>query len=114
MAVWAKSWKKAAGRVVVLALLGCLGLAGCGKESVPSEQADKKPENAPAIASTGSNTGTPAAQPTGTETAPPRDAQHEAFDKATRGGEDPPANSNPPPDKTASGKSVYKIYKEVL
>ena len=46
--------------------------------------------------------------------AAPQDGMHEPFAQATRGGEDPPANSNPPPDVTVSGKPVYKVYKEVL
>ena len=44
----------------------------------------------------------------------PQDGMHEPFAQATRGGDDPPANSNPPPDVTVSGKPVYKVYKEVL
>jgi cyclophilin family peptidyl-prolyl cis-trans isomerase len=114
MAEWAKHGKQAFGRLAVIALVGGLSLVGCGKQSVPSEQADKPSEGTPAVAGSGSNTGTAAVQPAGTESQPPRDAQHEAFDKATRGGNDPPANSNPPPDRTASGKSVYKVYKEVV
>jgi cyclophilin family peptidyl-prolyl cis-trans isomerase len=114
MAVWAKCWKKAVGRLAVVALVGSLSVIGCGQQSAPSEQADKPPENASAVANSGSNAGAAAVQPAGSETEPTRDAQHEAFDKATRGGDDPPANSNPPPDRTASGKSVYKVYKEVV
>ena len=114
MAEWAKHGKQAFGRLAVIALVGGLSLVGCGKQSVPSEQADKPSEGTPAVAGSGSNTGTTAVQPAGTESQPPRDAQLEAFDKATRGGDDPPANSNPPPDRTASGKSVYKVYKEVV
>ena len=114
MAEWAKHGKHAFGRLAVIALVVGLSLVGCGKQSVPSEQADKPSEGTPAVAGSGSNTGTTAVQPAGTESQPPRDAQLEAFDNATRGGDDPPANSNPPPDRTASGKSVYKVYKEVV
>jgi cyclophilin family peptidyl-prolyl cis-trans isomerase len=114
MAEWAKRGKVVLGRLAGIALVGGLSLIGCGKQSVPTEQAEKAPESVPAVASSGSNAGTSAVQTTGSEAQPPRDAQHEAFDKATRGGDDPPANSNPPPDRTASGKSVYKIYKEVV
>jgi cyclophilin family peptidyl-prolyl cis-trans isomerase len=94
-------------RLAMAALIGALALTGC-KESVPSEQADKPAEGAPAVAS---NSGTPAISIDNTP--PPKDDRHLPFDKATRGGDDPPPNSNPPPDKTVSGKSVYKIYKEV-
>jgi cyclophilin family peptidyl-prolyl cis-trans isomerase len=111
MARWAKRWKMAGRPLAVIALVGALSLSGCGKQSAPSEQADKPLESAPAVASSEANAGSPSGSDSD---APPRDAQHEPFDKATRGGDDPPPNSNPPPDVTASGKSVYKVYKEVI
>jgi cyclophilin family peptidyl-prolyl cis-trans isomerase len=110
MAVWAKRGERVVRYLAAAAFLGALAFTGCGKQPVPSEQAESAPQDAPQ---------TKPDQPA----APARDAlasdaswqaKHEPFDKATRGGDDPPANSNPPPDVTVSGKPVYKIYKEVL
>ncbi len=110
MAVWAKRGERVVRCLAAAVFLGALALTGCGKQSVPSEQAESAPQDAPQ---------TKPDQPV----APARDAlasdanwqaKHEPFDKATRGGDDPPANSNPPPDVTVSGKPVYKIYKEVI
>jgi cyclophilin family peptidyl-prolyl cis-trans isomerase len=110
MARWAKRWESIGRHWAVAALVGTLILTGCSKESATPEQADKPPENAPAAASN-SASGAPASSDT---TAPPQDGRHEPFAKATRSGDDPPPNSNPPPAMTKSGKSVYKIYKEVV
>jgi cyclophilin family peptidyl-prolyl cis-trans isomerase len=108
MAHWARCWENVARSLAAAALVAILGLAGCGKQSAPSEQADKPSEGTPAAVKKDSNTDP---QPDGP---PPADGRHEPFAKATRGGDDPPPNSNPPPDVTASGKPVYKIYKEVV
>jgi len=105
-------WKSAARMLTTAALVGALGLAGCGKSSVPSEQAGETPDKAAAVAKNGDSASATAA--TTPLPPPPQDGQHDPFDKVTRGGDDPPANSNPPPDRTASGKSVYKVYKEVV
>lgn len=86
-----------------MALVAVLGLIGCGEHSTPSEPAEQQPA---VVAPT---------EKAETAVAPPiNDARHIPFDKATRGGDDPPPGSNPPPDVTVSGKSVYKIYKEVV
>jgi cyclophilin family peptidyl-prolyl cis-trans isomerase len=115
MTVWAKRGESAARRLAVAVLLGALGLIGCGKQSGPAEQAVGAPTDASAVAvkteataSGSATTDQPTAGPL------PQDGKHEPFAKATRGGDDPPANSNPPPDVTVNGKPVYKIYKEVL
>ena len=115
MTVWAKRGKSAAHRLAVAALLGALGLIGCGKQSGPAEQAGGTPTDAPAVAvKTEASAGGSAATNESAATPLPPDGKHEPFATATRGGDDPPANSNPPPDVTISGKPVYKIYKEVL
>jgi cyclophilin family peptidyl-prolyl cis-trans isomerase len=111
MAVWAKRWETVGRRLAAATLVGLLGITGCGKDTAPSDQADRPAEGVPVAASSDAKGGTPATSPD--TTPPPKDDRHLPFDKATRGGDDPPANSNPPPDRTASGKSVYKIYKEV-
>jgi peptidylprolyl isomerase len=118
MAVWAKRWTKAVRCWAAVVLIGALTLTGCSKQPVPSEQAGGTPQKTldqPATERAGSvsDGGVPSL------TLPARsaadgEAKHEPFAKATRGGDDPPANSNPPPDVTVSGKPVFKIYKEVL
>jgi cyclophilin family peptidyl-prolyl cis-trans isomerase len=105
-------WKSAARMLTTAALVGALGLAGCGKSSVPSEQAGDTTDKAVAVAKSGDSTSAAAA--TTPLPPPPQDGRHDPFDKVTRGGDDPPAMSNPPPDKTVSGRSVYKVYKEVV
>jgi peptidyl-prolyl cis-trans isomerase B (cyclophilin B) len=115
MTVWAKRRESAARRLAVAALLGALGLIGCGKQSDPAEQAGNTSADAPtATAKTESSSGASATKDDPATTPLPQDGKHEPFAKVTRGGDDPPANSNPPPDVTVSGKPVYKIYKEVL
>jgi peptidyl-prolyl cis-trans isomerase B (cyclophilin B) len=42
------------------------------------------------------------------------DPQHQPFAKATRQGDDPPEECHRPPDMTVTGKSVYKLYQEVV
>ena len=43
----------------------------------------------------------------------PRDEQADAGD-TTRSGDDPPPNTDPPPAATITGKSVGKLYSEVV
>ena len=115
MAVWAMGWKNAARCGLALALFGAMALTGCNKTAQPTEQGAAPMENAVAVADTEKPNGGATENKDHSTNAPlVRDAKHEAFDKATRGGDDPPPNSNPPPDVTVNGKSVYKIYKEVI
>ncbi|HEY7313031.1 MAG TPA: peptidylprolyl isomerase [Gemmataceae bacterium] len=111
MALWAMRGAGLARRCAAVALVGILALTGCGKQSVP-DQAGGSTEGGGAVANGDSK---PAASSNASDDKipPPQDGQHEPFDKVTRGGDDPPPNSNPPPDRTVSGKSVYKVYKEV-
>jgi len=115
MAVWAKRWEMVVGLWAVAALFGFLSLGGCGKQPVPSEQANDLPQPAPLVADkAGSKTAGSESKNSSTTISSPQDGKHESFTRVTRGGDDPPPNSNPPPDVTVSGKPVYKIYKEVL
>jgi cyclophilin family peptidyl-prolyl cis-trans isomerase len=115
MAVWAKRGQKAVQYWSAAAFLGALMLTGCSKQPASSEQTVGVPQETP------SNTGNPESKPAAPENksdAAMASIHHEdklePFAKVTRGGDDPPANSNPPPDVTVSGKPAYKIYKEVL
>ena len=110
MAVWAKRWEKVVRHGVAIALVGLLALHGCSKPPAPPEQASETPQvdaSTQPAASTNREQGIDLAK---TAAAP----KHEPFAMVTRSGEDPPDNSNPPPDVTVSGKPVYRIYKEVL
>jgi peptidyl-prolyl cis-trans isomerase B (cyclophilin B) len=111
MAVWAKRWQSVATSLSVAILLVALALIGCGKQS-PPEQADSAPQVAPQSKS--DTPAAPAKETPAVASAEGGQGQYEPFDKATRGGDEPPANSNPPPDVTVNGKPVYKIYKEVV
>lgn len=115
MALWAKLKEKVVRHWAVAALLGTLAWIGCNKQPPPAEQAVDTPQNAPAV--TNKDGSIPVAPDNKDSTAAAKvsqDGNHEPFAKVTRGGDDPPENSNPPPDVTVSGKPVYKIYKEVL
>jgi cyclophilin family peptidyl-prolyl cis-trans isomerase len=113
MRVWARNGNHVARHGLAAALLSALGLIGCNKQPQPTEQGATT-ETA-VVASTEAPNGAVAENKDGSASAPlVRDAMHQAFEIATRGGDDPPPNSNPPPNVTASGKAVYKIYKEVL
>jgi cyclophilin family peptidyl-prolyl cis-trans isomerase len=115
MAVWAKRWERIVRRVTATALLGALALTGCGKQQAPSEQAGSAPQDTPSIeVKERPNPGAIDNSNNPPKAALVQDNKLEPFDKATRSGDDPPANSNPPPDVIVSGKPAYKIYKEVV
>lgn len=115
MRVWAMDWTNVARRGLAAALVGAMALTGCNKQSQPVEQGGTATDKAAAVASTETpNGGTTETKDSSADAPIVRDAKHQAFETATRGGDDPPPNSNPPPDVTVSGKSVYKIYKEVV
>jgi peptidyl-prolyl cis-trans isomerase B (cyclophilin B) len=86
----ANCWGRALRALAVTAALAGLCAAGCGKRDVPQPEA-KAPDVPP----------------------PPDDGFHQPFAKAARRSDDPPAECNRPPDTTHTGKTVYKIYKEV-
>jgi peptidyl-prolyl cis-trans isomerase B (cyclophilin B) len=91
-------------RPVAAALLAAaIGLAGCNKQPDQPRNVEQAPEKQAEVKSV-------AAAPT------PADADplHLPFAKATRQGDDPPAECHRPPDATATGKSVYKLYQEVV
>ena len=109
MAGWAKCFKYLA----VTALVGALGLFGCSQKPVPDETGGEGGDKSAAITN-GEASGHSDGKDAALNPPLPQDGKHEPFEKVTRSGDDPPPNSNPPPDVTASGKPVYKIYKEVL
>jgi peptidyl-prolyl cis-trans isomerase B (cyclophilin B) len=85
-----------------------LGLVGCGRAKPAAPDASAKAaENAPAVS-------VPAAGACVAEPPPPDDAFHQPFAKAVRDGDDPPAMCYRPPDTTAAGKPVGKLYEAVV
>jgi cyclophilin family peptidyl-prolyl cis-trans isomerase len=99
--------------LAVLVLAGA-ALAGCGrKEAAPSEPAAEQPAaEKPAEPVPGKDAPTAAAPAEAKEKAA-RDALHQPFDEAVRGGEDPPANSAPPASETDNQRSAFKVMREV-
>ena len=98
--------------VSAIALTTLAGLVGCGsKPAVPAATSPKAETAAPVVS-------LPTAGGPASEAAPeipwPDDALHQSFAKATRGGDDPPALCNRPPDATVTGKPVGKLYDDVV
>jgi peptidyl-prolyl cis-trans isomerase B (cyclophilin B) len=83
-----------------------LALAGCGAGSSPTAEVTLTvpPAKDPAKPSVGTpNTG-PSYY---------RDEQHAPFEKAIRSLDDPPADSNRPPDTTRGGKATFALFQQV-
>jgi cyclophilin family peptidyl-prolyl cis-trans isomerase len=96
-------WSCAAGTLVV-----CGALAGCGGRSQPKEVEDGGSTKPVAQNSA------PATKPAPGPDRPPQDDQHKPFAEAARAGEDPPADTQVAPDQTVAGKSVGKLYTDVV
>jgi cyclophilin family peptidyl-prolyl cis-trans isomerase len=105
MALWATSWGRALRRFAVAALVVALNLTGCGEPSGPGETTDNTKETGPAKSQEKPADGPAATNPTG--------PMQQTFAEATRRADDPPEDCQRPPDRTVSGKPVYKLYTEV-
>jgi peptidyl-prolyl cis-trans isomerase B (cyclophilin B) len=98
--------------------LSCLLLApilfglGCGNKSGTAQPAAESDTSQSPVVSVPA-TSQPETETT-TEAPLPNDAMHQAFGKAARGPEDPPALCNRPPDRTLTGKPVGKLFDEVV
>jgi peptidyl-prolyl cis-trans isomerase B (cyclophilin B) len=107
---WSSLWRTGLGAIALTTSLA--GLVGCGnKPAVPAVASPKAETAAPVVSvptAGGSTTETIAVVPW------PEDALHQSFAKATRGGDDPPALCNRPPDTTVTGKPVGKLYEDVV
>ena len=104
MADCATRRRRAGARLAFGGLLLAAAILGCNRGSAPAPQPDKKPEPAP-------ETGKADAPP---EKAPvPVDARlNQSFTEATRA--DTPPTAPRPPDTTVTGKSVGKLYTDVV
>jgi peptidyl-prolyl cis-trans isomerase B (cyclophilin B) len=110
MARWSHTGRSG---VAALALTTSLvSLFGCGgKPAVPAVVGAKVDPTPPAVSVPATASATAEAV---IEVPWPEDALHQPFPKATRGGDDPPALCNRPPDMTVTGKPVGKLYEEVV
>jgi cyclophilin family peptidyl-prolyl cis-trans isomerase len=106
-------WRGVLRSLAVTVFAAALGLAGCNsKEPAKPEDVQARENEPPKVA------GVPAAgnpDPTKPDASPPpNDEQHQPFAKVTRRADDPPQEMQPPPDTTVAGKSVGKLYTEVV
>jgi peptidyl-prolyl cis-trans isomerase B (cyclophilin B) len=99
MTLWSMRGPRFLFPLVVAVLAAGLGLAGCDKQA--GSPRDVEPAN---------DTAADADEGKGNDA----DPLHQPFAKATRRGDDPPAECQRPPDTTVTGKSVYKLYQEVV
>ncbi len=112
MTRWDVDWKRAARHLAVALLVGSAGVFGCGKAEPPRAQttSDDNPRAAAPAAEESSSHDNPTV-PIEPVKEPVEDALHHPFAKAVR--TLPPLGCSVPAT-TASGKSVYKIYKSVM
>jgi cyclophilin family peptidyl-prolyl cis-trans isomerase len=94
---------------MIVALVVGLNLTGCDKASDPANAA-KEPDPVPAAGSAA--TTKPEEKAASANDTPAR--MRQTFAEATRRADDPPEECQRPPDSTVSGKSVYKLYTEVM
>jgi cyclophilin family peptidyl-prolyl cis-trans isomerase len=111
MARRSKDWRRALRSLAAAALVGGLSLIGCSKQPAAPEAAGGGGGDTSARATPAAKPGEPAAEDL---PPPPNDERHQPFAKATRRADDPPPEVQRPPDQTASGKSVARLYSEVV
>src|SRR5579862_3397363 len=110
MAVPSMRWS----RIATIMLGIGLGLVGCEQKTDSprnvelniGQNADNKGSDAKTVA--------PSGEPKPVSFFNDADPLHQPFAKAVRQGDDPPAECHRPPDATITGKSVYKLYQEVM
>ncbi len=98
--------------LIAVAVLGGLGLTGCGKKPAAEEPAAKAD-----LTPTSDALRAELAKPVLSNGQPPapgaRDRLHQAFADAVRTGDHPPADEPKPVDQTDTGKSTYKLMRQV-
>jgi peptidyl-prolyl cis-trans isomerase B (cyclophilin B) len=109
---WAFLRARGAQSLTLAAFLG--GLVGCGGKPAAPDFAAKAGANPPTVSVTAASNAPATATGQVDDTPFPDDALHVPFAKATRGGDDPPAMCNRPPDMTVTGKPVGKLYEDVV
>lgn len=98
---------------VAAAILGGVGILGCGKQPAADESGQKA--NLASTPARAVDPGAPSASIPGGASGTPiqRDRLHQAFADAVRTGESPPADEPPPVNQTDTGKSSFKIMRQV-
>jgi peptidyl-prolyl cis-trans isomerase B (cyclophilin B) len=86
-----------------------IGLAGCGGQQPPAPQANPTTDGGSAGAVTPSADPPKTPAPVGEK----RDRLHQSFADATRAADNPPEDSQRPPDRTATNKPVFKLLADV-
>jgi peptidyl-prolyl cis-trans isomerase B (cyclophilin B) len=94
--------------LLAAAIVGGLGLTGCGQKPAGDAGPPSADEAAPAA-----NAAAPDKPSTQPGAAAPRDRWHQAFADAVRTGEDPPAQAPKPADVTDAGLPASKVLDEV-
>jgi len=114
MALRSMRWSRFVRPLAVIAFAATLSAGGCNRSpgGLPKiEQAENKEngdKSASPVDGDKSDAGTVPVS-TGVD-----DPLQVPFAKAVRTGDNPPSDVEPPPAKTVTGKSVYKLYQEVI
>jgi peptidylprolyl isomerase len=106
MAQRTKRWQAVLGSFTALTLAGTVALVGCDRGK-PKQVADDGPPKTAAPTP-------PETKKASVPDQPPQDDQHKPFSEATRGGEDPPGETQVAPEQTITGKSVGKLYTDIV
>ena len=113
MALWSMRWSGISRLLAGIVFVAGLGLAGCNRQP-DAPRAVEQPKEKETEATNVVNNGEPRPGATQTSIFNDTDPLHQPFAKAIRQGDDAPAECQRPPDATVTGKSVYKLYKEVV
>jgi peptidyl-prolyl cis-trans isomerase B (cyclophilin B) len=112
MARWAKQRGRAARLSATALALITMGLTGCGGSPPASPQAAGESDPIPHA----TPPDTPKIDPSPEAINAPRvkrDRLHQPFADATRAADNPPEDSQRPPDRTATDKAVFKLLEQV-
>jgi peptidyl-prolyl cis-trans isomerase B (cyclophilin B) len=113
MALWSLRGSPILRPLAMIVVAAGLALVGCNRQpGAPrnAEQTKDKESDGNNVATNGGNAG----EIKSGSIFAGNDPLHQPFTKATRQGEDPPAECQRPPDVTLTGKSVFKLYQQVV
>src|SRR5262249_50003975 len=105
-------WARAVRGLAPVALAASIVLGGCGKQAAPPSGA-AQPQTTTARPVPPADPGQPSPAPAEPTQQRPADPLHQPFGQAVRAGDDPPAECNRPPDRTLTGKPVFRILRQV-
>jgi peptidyl-prolyl cis-trans isomerase B (cyclophilin B) len=110
MTVYGKLWGVVLARLPLVITVAGVGVVGCGRPAQQPAQQKAEASATPAPPGAAGAKETPPAQPQ--QPARANTPSQRSFAEATRS--EPPADWPPPPDVTRAGKSVGKLYTEVV